>query len=103
MTLLRSARFPALLLLLAAIVGIVVANTPIGPDVIRAMQAHVGIPGTVIDVAYRGRGYEHVVECRYGTIRSVFDIRSWPRGSTCAVRIDPAGCIVFPQDTPDML
>ncbi|MHB1235563.1 MAG: ABC transporter ATP-binding protein [Microbacteriaceae bacterium] len=61
------------------------------------------IPGTVIDVAYRGRGYEHVVECRYGTIRSVFDIRSWPRGSTCAVRIDPAGCIAFPQDTPDML
>ncbi len=50
MTLLRSARFPALLLLLAAIAGIVVANTPIGAGVLGAMQVHVGIRGTVVDL-----------------------------------------------------
>jgi NhaA family Na+:H+ antiporter len=51
MKLLRSARFPAILLLCAAIVGIVVANTPIGADVIGFMQAHIGIPGTTVDLS----------------------------------------------------
>ncbi|KAA9105658.1 Na+/H+ antiporter NhaA [Microbacterium rhizomatis] len=51
MTLLRSARFPALLLLIAAIAGIVVANTPIGADVIGFMQLHVGVAGTAVDLS----------------------------------------------------
>ncbi|WP_375383777.1 Na+/H+ antiporter NhaA [uncultured Microbacterium sp.] len=50
MRLLRSARFPALLLLLAAIAGIVVANTPLGAHVIEFMQIHVGIAGTAVDM-----------------------------------------------------
>ncbi|MDQ1597447.1 MAG: iron(III) transport system ATP-binding protein, partial [Microbacteriaceae bacterium] len=54
------------------------------------------IPGVVVDVAYRGRGYEHVVETRYGRLASVFDPRSWPRGGECSIVIDPAGCVAFP-------
>jgi ABC-type Fe3+/spermidine/putrescine transport system ATPase subunit len=57
------------------------------------------IPAVVLDVAYRGRGYEHVVECRYGVLGGVFDTRPWSRGMHCSVRIDPSGCIAFPADT----
>lgn len=45
MTLLRSARFPAIMLLLAAALGLVVANTPLWPAVDAAMHAELGIPG----------------------------------------------------------
>jgi hypothetical protein len=54
------------------------------------------IEAVVRDVAYRGRGYEHVVECRYGVLTGVFDTRSWERGAACAVVIDPDGCLAFP-------
>jgi ABC-type Fe3+/spermidine/putrescine transport system ATPase subunit len=55
------------------------------------------IPGVVVDVAYRGRGYEHVVESPYGRLTSVFDPRPWSRGGECSVLIDPAGCVAFPE------
>jgi NhaA family Na+:H+ antiporter len=45
MSLLRSARFPAVVLLLAAALGLIVANSPLGPAVDDAMHAHLGIPG----------------------------------------------------------
>jgi iron(III) transport system ATP-binding protein len=57
------------------------------------------IQGTIVDVAYRGRGYEHVVECAYGRLTSVFDVRPWTRGTHCAIVIDPDGCIAFPTAT----
>ncbi|GAA4352154.1 Na+/H+ antiporter NhaA [Microbacterium rhizosphaerae] len=41
-SLLRSERFPAILLLIAAVAGLVVANTPIGHDVIELSHLHVG-------------------------------------------------------------
>jgi len=53
------------------------------------------LPGTVIDLAYRGRGYDHVVDCGQGTLTSVFDTRAWLRGTSCAVRLDPEGCSAF--------
>lgn len=55
------------------------------------------LPGTVIDVAYRGRGYEHVVTCPGGTLAAVFDSRRWARGSELTVGIDPAGCVAYPD------
>jgi ABC-type Fe3+/spermidine/putrescine transport system ATPase subunit len=55
------------------------------------------IPGIVVDVAYRGRGYEHVVETAHGRLTSVFDSRPWSRGGECSVLIDPAGCVAFPE------
>jgi len=53
------------------------------------------IPAVILDVAYRGRGYEHLVNCRYGQLGVVFDTKSWTRGGNCALRIDPSGCIAF--------
>jgi ABC-type spermidine/putrescine transport systems, ATPase components len=76
--------------------GAIAARAPIGGVSDAAMHSE-PIPGIVIDVAYRGRGYEHVVESPYGMLRSVFDARSWSRGSHCTVRIDPEGCIPFPR------
>ncbi|MEO7016037.1 MAG: ABC transporter ATP-binding protein [Leifsonia sp.] len=53
------------------------------------------IPARIVDVAYRGRGYDHVVECERGLLTSVFDERAWTRGEDCVVRIDPDACMVF--------
>ena len=45
MSLLRSARFPAIILLIAAALGLFVANSAWGPAVDHAMHAYLGIPG----------------------------------------------------------
>ncbi|MEV4688884.1 Na+/H+ antiporter NhaA [Microbacterium sp. LWH3-1.2] len=45
MSLLRSARFPAIILLIAAALGLFVANSAWGPAVDDAMHASLGIPG----------------------------------------------------------
>jgi NhaA family Na+:H+ antiporter len=45
MSLLRSARFPAIVLLVAAALGLLVANSPAGPAVDHLMHAYIGIPG----------------------------------------------------------
>lgn len=52
MALLRSARFPAVLLLLAAALGLVSANSPAAPFAFAVVDAHLGIPG-VIDLSVR--------------------------------------------------
>jgi NhaA family Na+:H+ antiporter len=49
--LLRSARFPAILLLIAAAAGLIVANSSIGHSVIEFSHAHLAIPGTEIDLS----------------------------------------------------
>jgi iron(III) transport system ATP-binding protein len=61
--------------------------------------ASTDIEAIVIDVAYRGRGYDHVVECAYGRLVSVFDVQPWARGTRCLLRIDPDGCLAFPSLT----
>jgi Na+:H+ antiporter, NhaA family len=45
MSLLRSARFPAIMLLAAAALGLIVANSPLGGAADDVMHAHLGIPG----------------------------------------------------------
>jgi iron(III) transport system ATP-binding protein len=54
------------------------------------------IEGTVVDVAYRGRGYDHVISCGDALLTSVFTTRPRTRGSSVRLTLDPAGCIVFP-------
>ena len=56
------------------------------------------LPAIVLDVAYRGRGYEHVVECEFGVISSVFAHESTPRGSKVDIYIDPHNCLAFPSE-----
>jgi NhaA family Na+:H+ antiporter len=47
MSLLRSARFPAIVLLAAAALGLIVANSPVGAAVLDAMHGHVGVEGVL--------------------------------------------------------
>lgn len=47
MSLLRSARFPAIVLLIAAAAGLVVANSPAGGPVDDFLHLYVGIPGVI--------------------------------------------------------
>jgi len=53
------------------------------------------ISGAVIDVAYRGRGYDHVIACGDATLGAVFDRHTQPRGTRVRVRIDIDGCLAF--------
>lgn len=45
MSLLRSARFPAVVLLAAAVVGLILANSPLGPAVAEIKGSYLGVPG----------------------------------------------------------
>ncbi len=45
MSLLRSARFPAIILLAAAILALIVANTAAGPAALAVKDTYIGIPG----------------------------------------------------------
>jgi iron(III) transport system ATP-binding protein len=55
------------------------------------------VEGSVIDVAYRGRGYDHVIACGEGsTLTSVFSARPWARGARARLSLDATGCIAFP-------
>lgn len=42
-----------------------------------------GLEGVVADVAYRGRGYDHVVVCPSGTLTAVHDPAASPAGRRC--------------------
>ncbi|HEV2635967.1 MAG TPA: ABC transporter ATP-binding protein [Actinocrinis sp.] len=54
------------------------------------------VEGTVVDVAYRGRGYDHVIACGEVMLTAVFAATARPRGSRVRLDLDPGGCIVFP-------
>ncbi len=55
-----------------------------------------GLSGVVVDLAYRGRGYDHVVDTRAGTLTSVFAPQAHARGADVTVTLDPAGCFIYP-------
>ena len=57
------------------------------------------IGAEITDIAYRGRGYEHAITTKYGTLTGVFDTRSHARGGTISVSIDPDRCIAFRSET----
>jgi ABC-type Fe3+/spermidine/putrescine transport system ATPase subunit len=56
------------------------------------------ISSVITDVAYRGRGYEHAIDTKYGSLTGVFDNVSHPRGGRISVSIDPERCIAFPTE-----
>jgi iron(III) transport system ATP-binding protein len=58
--------------------------------------------GSVADVAFRGHGYELVIQLRGGEqIRSVrANVRS-PLGERVGLHFDPTGCVVFDEPTAD--
>lgn len=56
--------------------------------------------GTVTDVAFRDRGYEHAVAIAGSTtISGVLAPVRMDRGATVGLRFEPSGCIVFPNGT----
>jgi len=66
------------------------------------------LAGTVADVAFRGRGYEHAIDVEgLGRLTGVFSPARASRGDTVGLRLDPANCHVFaaagdesPEDAP---
>jgi hypothetical protein len=50
----------------------------------------------VVDVAYRGRGYDHVVSCGGALLTAVFAARPRARGTVVRLALDPVGCMAFP-------
>jgi iron(III) transport system ATP-binding protein len=65
-----------------------------------ASQPH-HLSGRVADVAFRGRGYEHAIDINENTrLTGVFARARAARGDTVGLRLDPAGCHVFPGVFP---
>lgn len=57
-----------------------------------------GLAGRVVDVAFRGRGYDHVVDLGgAGRLLGVFSEDRWERHACVAVRIPVEGCLAFPR------
>jgi iron(III) transport system ATP-binding protein len=55
-----------------------------------------GAPGVIRDVAYNGRGYEHVVEVgEKATLTKVFAVDRFERGDNVKVLLDPQSCFVM--------
>ncbi len=82
------------------------ATTLTGDEPARTPGAAAAAPhansldGVVIDVAYRGRGYDHVVRCAAGTISAVHAPTAHGRGSRVTVRLDPQHCLAYPAADP---
>ncbi len=69
---------------------------PTGVQLVRGTDGEHHLTGTVADVAFRGRGYEHAIDVfGHGRLTSVFAPVRAERGETVGLRLDPAGCHVF--------
>jgi iron(III) transport system ATP-binding protein len=54
--------------------------------------------GIVADVAFRDRGYEHAIDLPGETrITNVLAVTRFDRGEAVGLRLDPAGCLLFPR------
>ncbi len=61
-----------------------------------------GLPGTIRDVAFTGRGYEHVVEVGLGaTLAKVFSASRYERNAAVRITLDPESCLVMPADVAE--
>jgi iron(III) transport system ATP-binding protein len=59
------------------------------------------LAGTVADVAFRGRGYEHAIDIAgHGRLTGVFAPARAERGEAVGLRLDPDGCHVFAAEPP---
>ncbi|MGB6455025.1 MAG: ABC transporter ATP-binding protein [Streptosporangiaceae bacterium] len=75
------------------------ATLLIRPTGVQLVATHAGehhLAGTVADVAFRGRGYEHAIDLPgHGRLTGVFAAVMASRGETVGLRLDPANCHVF--------
>jgi iron(III) transport system ATP-binding protein len=59
------------------------------------------LTGTVADVAFRGRGYEHAIDVPgHGRLTGVFSLTRAGRGEQVGLRFEPDGCHVFAPPEP---
>lgn len=86
--------------------GVLAPGTPVRvlvrPSSVRLLlpQGEGGhLRGMVREVAFCGRGYEHVVAMPEGShLAGVFAEERWERGQPVDVQLAPDGCLVFPED-----
>ena len=75
------------------------------PTGLTLVGLHAGehhLAGTVADVAFRGRGYEHAIDLPgYGRLTGVFAPVRASRGETVGLRLEPSGCHLFPAPGPE--
>lgn len=73
---------------------------PAGTRIVRDPVGATGslLRGAVIDVAYRGRGYDHMLALPGGTLAAVFDHDRFERGAEVRVTIDPNACVAYPTE-----
>jgi iron(III) transport system ATP-binding protein len=70
---------------------------PTGVQLLRKPEGDHHLAGTVADVAVRGRGYEHAIDVfGHGRLTGIFAPVRAERGETVGLKLDPAGCHVFP-------
>jgi iron(III) transport system ATP-binding protein len=76
----------------------------IRPTGVQLSGTHDGehhLVGTVADVAFRGRGYEHAIDIAgHGRLTGIFAPAKADRGASVGLRLDPAGCHVFATGSP---
>ncbi len=69
---------------------------PTGVQVVGTHSDEHHLAGTVADVAFRGRGYEHAIDIPgHGRLTGVFSSARASRGETVGLRLDPVNCHVF--------
>ena len=75
----------------------VVMIRPTGIRICTGDDGQHHLAGTVSDVAFRGRGYEHAVDVPgHGRLTGIFaDVRA-SRGQPVGLRLDQAGCLLYP-------
>ena len=72
------------------------------PTGVRLNQDERHLAGRVTDVAFRGRGYEHAIDLDGSTrLTGVFAEFRVPRGEVVGLRMDPAGCHLYPAEPSD--
>jgi hypothetical protein len=57
------------------------------------------LPATIVDVAYRGAAYDHVIDTPLGRLTGARDELAWARGTRCTVRIDANAAFAFDIDS----
>jgi iron(III) transport system ATP-binding protein len=75
----------------------VVAVRPTGVHITAVTDEARHLSGRVTDVAFRGHGYEHAIDVPgHGQLTGVFAGSRAARGDQVGLRLEPAGCHLFP-------
>ncbi|HEX8009143.1 MAG TPA: ABC transporter ATP-binding protein, partial [Trebonia sp.] len=78
----------------------VLAIRPTGVDLAGTEDGEHHLSGRVTDVAFRGRGYELAIDVAgHGRLTGVFARRRFARGEEIRLRLQAAGCHLFPAAT----